>query len=186
LVGSLLREAMMAPTEGNPRPELESKHVARPLPPEKRAEIEDLEQAIRMSIDAEISELAENLATTDVAHLFGDNEFKVHALAHKVTAKALERHLSEKLGWWGFLDRSILKFLEICGRIAAEPQAPGLYLLTASRAGSPPAPVVQLGRRRILAPTSPRSRVANAAGTRTDPRTAVPGEATVRPPLRRS
>jgi hypothetical protein len=34
------------------------------VPSEKQAEIEDLEQAIREAIDAEIGELAANLATT--------------------------------------------------------------------------------------------------------------------------
>jgi hypothetical protein len=46
-----------------------------PLPQEKHAEIQDLERAIREAVDAEIGELAENLATADDAHLFGDNEF---------------------------------------------------------------------------------------------------------------
>jgi hypothetical protein len=67
-----------------------------PLPPEKRAEIEDLERAIREAIDAEISELAEGLAATDDAHLFGDNELKIRALAHRIAAKAIERHLAGK------------------------------------------------------------------------------------------
>jgi hypothetical protein len=67
-----------------------------PLPPRDRAEIEDLERAIREAIDAEISELAENLATTDDAHLFGANEFKIRAIAHKIAAKAVERHLAGK------------------------------------------------------------------------------------------
>ncbi len=66
------------------------------LPPEKRAEVEDLERAIREAINAEISELAENLATTDDAHLFGDNEFQIRALAHRIAAKAIERHLAGK------------------------------------------------------------------------------------------
>jgi hypothetical protein len=66
------------------------------LPPQKSAEIEDLEQAIREAIDAEIRELAENLATTGDAHLFGDNEFRIRAIAHRIAAKALERHLAEK------------------------------------------------------------------------------------------
>ena len=48
-----------------------------PLPPEKQAEVDDLARAIREAIDAEISELAANLATTDDAHIFGDNEFKI-------------------------------------------------------------------------------------------------------------
>ena len=67
-----------------------------PVPPEKQAEIEDLEQAIREAVDAEIGELAANLATTDDAHLFGKNEFTIRALAHKIAAKAVERHLARK------------------------------------------------------------------------------------------
>jgi hypothetical protein len=67
-----------------------------PLPPEKQAEIEGLERAIREAIDTELNELAANLATTDDAHLFGDNEFKIRALAHKIAAKAVEQHLARK------------------------------------------------------------------------------------------
>ena len=66
------------------------------MPPEKQAEIEDLERAIREAVDDEIGELAANLATTDDAHLFGKNEFKVRALAHKIAAKAIEQHLARK------------------------------------------------------------------------------------------
>ena len=67
-----------------------------PSSPEKRDEVEDLAQAIREAIDDEISELAANLASTDDAHLFGDNEFKIRALAHKIAAKAIQQHLSQK------------------------------------------------------------------------------------------
>ena len=67
-----------------------------PLTPENPAEIEDLAQAIREAVDAEIDELAAHLATTDDAHLFGDNEFKVRALAHKIAAKAVEQRLARK------------------------------------------------------------------------------------------
>jgi len=67
-----------------------------PVPPEKQAEVEDLAQAIREAIDSEIDELAANLATTDDAHLFGDNEFKIRALALKIAAKAVEQHLAQK------------------------------------------------------------------------------------------
>ena len=67
-----------------------------PVPPEKQAEIEDLEQAIRAAVDAEISELAASLAATDDAHLFGQNEFKVRALAQRIAAKAIEQHLARK------------------------------------------------------------------------------------------
>ena len=67
-----------------------------PLPPEKKAEIEDLARVIREAVDAEVDELAAALADTDDAHLFGDNEFKVRALAHKIAAKAFERRLAGK------------------------------------------------------------------------------------------
>ncbi len=67
-----------------------------PLPPEKQAEIEDLTQAIRAAVDAEIGELAAHLAATDDAHLFGQNEFTIRARAHRIAAKAVEQHLARK------------------------------------------------------------------------------------------
>jgi hypothetical protein len=67
-----------------------------PQNPEKQAEIDALAQAIRQAVDAEIGELAANLATTDDAHLFGQNEFTIRALAHKIAAKAIEQHLAQK------------------------------------------------------------------------------------------
>ena len=67
-----------------------------PLPPQKDAEIQDLAQSIREAIDAEINDLAANLAATDDAHLFGANEFKIRAIAHKIAARAVERHLAGK------------------------------------------------------------------------------------------
>jgi hypothetical protein len=65
-----------------------------PLPPEKDAEIRGLAQAIREAVDAEIDELAANLASTDGARLFGENEFKIRAIAHRIAAKAVERRLA--------------------------------------------------------------------------------------------
>lgn len=67
-----------------------------PLRPKDQPEIQDLARAIREAVDAELSELAANLATTDDAHLFGDNEFKIRAIAHKIAAKAVEQHLAQK------------------------------------------------------------------------------------------
>jgi hypothetical protein len=63
---------------------------------EKRAEIEDLERAIGEAVEAEIGELAANLANTDDAHLFGQNELKIRAIALKIAAKAYEQHLTRK------------------------------------------------------------------------------------------
>lgn len=67
-----------------------------PLPPEKDVEIKDLARAIREAVDAEIDELAANLASTDDAHLFGKNEVTIRAIAHKIAAKAVEQHLARK------------------------------------------------------------------------------------------
>jgi hypothetical protein len=66
------------------------------VPPEKDAEIRELARSIGEAIDAEINELAANLATTDDAHLFGQNEFKIRAIAHKIAAKAVEQRLAGK------------------------------------------------------------------------------------------
>lgn len=67
-----------------------------PVSPEKQAEIDGLERAIREAVEAEISELAANLATTDDAHLFGKNEFQIRAIALKIAAKAYQQHLARK------------------------------------------------------------------------------------------
>ena len=64
-----------------------------PQPPEKQAEINDLAQAIREAVDAETQRTR---PTTDDAHLFGDHEFKIRVLAHKIAAKAVEEHLANK------------------------------------------------------------------------------------------
>jgi ATP/maltotriose-dependent transcriptional regulator MalT len=66
------------------------------VPPEKEVEIRGLAQAIREAIDAEINELAADLVSTDDAHLFGQNEFKIRAIAHKIATKAIEQHLAGK------------------------------------------------------------------------------------------
>jgi hypothetical protein len=47
-------------------------------------------------VDAEINALAANLANTDDTHIFGDNEFRIRALAHKIAAKAIEQRLAQK------------------------------------------------------------------------------------------
>ena len=59
-------------------------------------EIEDLARAIHEAVDGEIRELA----TTEDARLFGENEFQIRALAHKIAAKAIEQHLAQKKLRW--------------------------------------------------------------------------------------
>ncbi len=67
-----------------------------PLSPEQQAAAKVLAQAIREAAADEIDELARTLISTDDAHLFGENEFKVRELAHKIAAKAFEQHLAQK------------------------------------------------------------------------------------------
>ena len=57
-----------------------------PLSTEKAAAATALAQAIREATAAEIDELARTLVTTEDQHLFGANEFKLRALAHKIAA----------------------------------------------------------------------------------------------------
>ena len=66
------------------------------LSPEKRAEAQALAQAIRQATDADIEALANTLVATDDADLFGQHEFQLRELAHKIAAKALEQHLARK------------------------------------------------------------------------------------------
>jgi hypothetical protein len=80
----------------NPDQETESIMPSAPLSPEKQAEVDDLARAIREAVDAELDQLAANLATADDAHVFGDNEFRIRALAHKIAAKAIEQRLAQK------------------------------------------------------------------------------------------
>jgi hypothetical protein len=73
-----------------------------PVPPEKQADVERLAREIHEAVAAEIDELAANLLATDAAHLFGANEFRIRALAHRIAAKAIERHLAqERNGYHG-------------------------------------------------------------------------------------
>jgi hypothetical protein len=92
----LYTKAMAVIPEENPPCALEATMASTPLSPEKQAEVEDLARAIHQAVDGEIRELAANLATTDAAHLFGDNEFQIRSLAHKIAAKAIEQHLAGK------------------------------------------------------------------------------------------
>jgi hypothetical protein len=64
--------------------------------PEQRAEAEALAQAIREAVAAEIDQLAGTLLATDDRHLFGQTEFAVRDLAHRIAAKAYEQYLARK------------------------------------------------------------------------------------------
>jgi hypothetical protein len=67
-----------------------------PLSPNQLAEARALAQAIRQATEAEIDELARTLVATDATHPFGQTEFTVRDLAHRIAAKALTEHLARK------------------------------------------------------------------------------------------
>ena len=67
-----------------------------PLSPEQLAAAQALAEAIREVTEAELEEMARTLVATDDAHLFGQNEFQIRAIAHKIAAKAVEQHLAGK------------------------------------------------------------------------------------------
>jgi hypothetical protein len=94
--GIFVHKTVSEPSRENSQPGTESVMPIRPLSPDLQADIEQLTHEIHEAVDAEIGELATNLITIDDAHLFGDNEFKIRALAHKIAAKAVERHLARK------------------------------------------------------------------------------------------
>jgi len=66
------------------------------LSPEKAAEVQALAEAIRQAITTEVEELAATLVNTDDHHLFGQTEFQLRDLVHKIAAKAYEQHLAKK------------------------------------------------------------------------------------------
>ena len=92
----LYTKATIAASEKNAPLATEVTVPSTPLPPEKHAEAQALAQAIRAATAAEIDELARTLVASDDQHLFGDNEFKLRDLAHKIAARALEQHLAQK------------------------------------------------------------------------------------------
>ena len=96
MVESLYTRANACLLRRIPIPEPESIMPPTPVPPEKRADVERLAREIQDAVAAEVDELAANLLTTDDAHLFGDNEFTLRALAHRIAAKAIERRLAQK------------------------------------------------------------------------------------------
>ena len=67
-----------------------------PLSPEREAQAQQLHQALRDALDEELLALARTLAATDEATLFGQTEFDVRALLHRLGAKAFQTFLARK------------------------------------------------------------------------------------------
>jgi hypothetical protein len=67
-----------------------------PLSPEREAQAQQLLHTLRQALDEELLALARTLAATDEATLFGQTEFDVRALVHKIGAKAFQTFLAQK------------------------------------------------------------------------------------------
>lgn len=66
------------------------------LSSEQLLEAKQLEAKIRLAIDKEVAALAQLLVAKDDKDLFGQTEFEVRDLVHRIGAKAYEERLREK------------------------------------------------------------------------------------------
>ena len=67
-----------------------------PLTPELEAQAQDLVTRLRAQADDELLALARLLVSKEDRDLFGDTEFQVRDIVHRIGAKAYEAHLAQK------------------------------------------------------------------------------------------
>ena len=67
-----------------------------PLPPEQEAQAQALAQRLRAETEDELLALARLLVSKPEHELFGQTEFQVRDLVHRIGAKAYEARLAEK------------------------------------------------------------------------------------------
>ena len=67
-----------------------------PLSPEQEAQAQQLAQTIRQAADEELLAIARALVSTDESTLFGDTEFQIRELVHRLGAKAYQSFLAQK------------------------------------------------------------------------------------------
>lgn len=67
-----------------------------PLSPDQEQEAQALKAKLRSAIDAEVEQLARLLVSRKPHEIFGQTEFDIRDIVHKIGAKALEEHLREK------------------------------------------------------------------------------------------
>ena len=66
------------------------------LSPERDAEAQQLLQALRQAADEELLAIARALVATDEHPLFGQTEFDIRDLVHRIAAKAYQAFLAQK------------------------------------------------------------------------------------------
>jgi hypothetical protein len=70
--------------------------VQRPLTPELEAKAQALLLDLRSRADDELLAIARLLVSKEDRDIFGDTEFEVRDLVHRIGAKALETYLAQK------------------------------------------------------------------------------------------
>src|SRR5438874_631436 len=66
------------------------------LPPDPEQEAQALAARIRQAVDEELLQLARLLVSKPEDQIFGQTEFQVRDIVHRVGAPALQTHLAEK------------------------------------------------------------------------------------------
>jgi hypothetical protein len=67
-----------------------------PLSPELEAQAQQLVARLRSQADSDLLALARLLVSKSDQEIFGDTEFEVRDIVHRIGAMALETHLAEK------------------------------------------------------------------------------------------
>ncbi len=67
-----------------------------PLSAEREAEAQQLLQTLRQAADEELLAIARALVSTEEHTLFGQTEFDIRDLVHKIGAKAYQAYLAKK------------------------------------------------------------------------------------------
>jgi hypothetical protein len=66
------------------------------LTAEQEAQAQELAAAIAQMAQGELLEVARSLVATTDSTLFGETEFKVRGIVHRIAAKAYQQHLGQK------------------------------------------------------------------------------------------
>lgn len=66
------------------------------LSPEQEAEAQRIEDNLKAAAAVEIKQMARLLASKDNAHLFGETEFQLRDMVHKIAARGLDTALNER------------------------------------------------------------------------------------------
>ena len=70
--------------------------LQQPLSPELEAQAQELVARLRLLAESDLLALARLLVSKQEPELFGDTEFEVRTIVHRIGAKAYETHLAKK------------------------------------------------------------------------------------------